>query len=304
MIWTTSTSQHEGARLPVCEKIWGVDDRTRSMPPPPEIIDHILSYLHSDIPTLKACSNIFPESVDRYLFADITIYTSLSSSSSSIVNAPDGSYVVDGIIQCENLMRLFTARPHITHYVRRLSFIIGWGPQLLLDSSLMSTHFPNLASIALGSNSTQVSWNVLDPSFHSGFLNILALPTIKQVAIVDIPHFPLDSLDKCSNLRNLVLLGMFSEDNTASPSPFPYLNLRSLQATSQSFPTRFISWANSKNTLQSQSLDFRMREAPCTFIHSIVGAYATSLTELEVDFSTCKLRVYSSLERHHLLNLF
>jgi len=39
----------------------------------PEIVDHILSFLHSDHTTLETCSTVFSQLVDRHLYSHITL---------------------------------------------------------------------------------------------------------------------------------------------------------------------------------------------------------------------------------------
>ena len=181
---------------------------------PTELVDQILGFLHSDrdYDTLKTCSDIFPQLVDRHLYSQISI-----CEDDTINN--EGTYTVDH----NDFSLMLLDRPHIANYVRRIRVFMSG--RCAFEQAQVSSILSNLSQIeSIALSAYRHSWNNLDPMFRTAIQNSIRLPSVKEVEIRFFDSFPLDVFDNCKNLRRLVLVGECTGGETVAELP----RLRSL----------------------------------------------------------------------------
>jgi hypothetical protein len=260
---------------------------------PTEIMDQIFSFLHSDqdYTTLKTCSVVLPQIVDRHLYSQITFYTRPISALSdllaiSYINEKrinhNGTYVVDPT----EFSHLLIDRPHVANYVRvvRIIAVTGFstGPEFTLLLPVILSKLSQVESIALRSRGP-LPWSTLDPGFCAAFRNCIQFPSIKEVAISNINGFPLNTFHYCKNLRSLLLYGQFTAGKDLSTSSYP--RLYSLRVDSQLDLTRIVPWLKS-NTLHTLFLRIHSLDGIPKF-RTLIEACSLSLVSLELDDNYC-----------------
>ena len=267
---------------------------------PPEIVDHILSFL--DPLTLKKCIACCPELSDileRHLYANIT----LQDAESCQLNP------------CFQLVKLLSHSPHIANYVRSLTIRVTQPPfhrrgciQDVEIVSILQDKLQRLERVCLAPayEKSAVRWSDMHENTRAAFLMLPRLPTLKEVSIRDIEIFPLSTFDECQNITRLLLRGHSCHSDTLnwegqSPypqldflsgnfrhsdtwqvqSPYPRLDFLSLE----SCPPTLIPWVGSRTL---RSLDFRVDD-PDMF-QELLEVCSDTLTSLNVDlYAYCEL---------------
>ena len=179
---------------------------------PPDVLDHIFSFLQSDTGTLKACSQSHPtlsQLVERHLYVRITLY--------------DYDAVDDKGLGTTEYAKLLIDRPYIVDYIRILEIkMVPFGGRHLDKILKMLPILFNLKKVTLASRESSpaaaLAWAVLPKRFHLALLDCLHLPNMKELCINDIPDFPLSSLNNCNTIENLTLRG-WAPDAEASSWP-------------------------------------------------------------------------------------
>ena len=248
---------------------------------PPEIIDHVLSFLQWDRATLKACAQILRLSklVERHLYAHLTVRNLHVNSWN---RTSDAYYPSD-------LLKLTLDNPNIPKHVRSLRINLdvpqGWlsvAAPKYHELELILPALTQLQAILLSSLSSCIGWHDLRESFRTAFTNCLRLPTLTDVKVSNINAFPLSALDHCSSLKRLLLLGSFHY--LPPVSSLPHLSLDSLvlhQCTSMETVT---SWMESRSL---HSLDFN---GDFRLFSQLLEVCANTLTTLMVHVPhTCTL---------------
>jgi len=256
---------------------------------PTEIVDHILSSLHSDQDyiSLKSCSVVFPLLVDRHLYSQITFYISGGTIlHSESYFQPDDTYVVDPTIFFHTMFD----NPHVLDCVRSVRIVLVVMRTLVprhfeVISAILPflTHIESLTLTAIGrlyvNQSSRTYWPTLGPLFSTVFENCLRLPSLKKAAISEFDGFPLNIFKDCKSLTSLRLheLG-FVDGGDTSTSPYPRLS--SLHVGGQlSDWTRITSWSS---TLHDLSLCTRTRfDFPVS--RNLIAACSASLVNLELN---------------------
>lgn len=267
---------------------------------PTEIVDHILSVLHSDqdYTTLEKCSAVFPQIVDRLLYSQITLFI-VSDYALFAVRCPfyhriePTYYVVDPT----KISDMLVERPHVANYVRVIQIVIrvmlspshGFPSQRLRDgisvtSSILSS-LPLIESIMVSSPIRKVAWATLGPEFCTAFGSSVRLPSIKSIAISNMQDLSLDHFDDCKDLRNLFLDGRFINGDRVSTS---YPCLRSLHVDSHPDLTRVVSWMKS-NTLRTLSLRLHSGYSLPNF-RTLIEACSPTLVNLDINHNYNYLR--------------
>jgi len=260
----------------------------------PEIVDHVLGFLSSDYTTLKSCSTVFPQLVDRHLYSHITLRTPIMEDDTE----PDEDDIYYAV-QFPDFINQLKQRPQILFCILGVRVIITAMPaplehvtlEFLPIISSMLPIFLKLQSIELCAWGS-FSWNALGPEFCTAFQTCLRFPSINQVMISNIDGFPLGSFDDCKNLKKLVLLsGQFTDGEGVSTSSYPSLSsLRigtehSVESRPVSNFARIVSWMKS-HTLQSLSLSIH-RSMDLSNFQPLIGACSATLVTLELNLSQC-----------------
>ena len=249
---------------------------------PAEIVNHILSFLHSDhdYTTLETCSDIFPQIVDRHLYSQIG-FTPYSPNGlfPSRTSFNKGAYH----IHPTKFLRLLVDRPHVANYVRVVVIHLPEKPDsTLFELSSILTILPHIESISLSASGVPY-WHTLGPNFCMTFRNCIRLPSIKEIAITDIDGFSLDAFHACENLKNLILYGKFLGGEGSSTSSCPQLS--SLSVDPRTDPARMVSWMKSMNPNTLNTLCLRMSQGGGGLpkLIPLIKACSTTLVNLELD---------------------
>jgi hypothetical protein len=199
---------------------------------PPEIIDHILSFLQWERATLKVCARGHPsleKLVERHLYAHLTVERSPS--------------LISDDYEPSDLLKCIVDSPNIANHVRSLRISVFRGDCQPLESIL-----PMVTQLqAFSLSGISVGWDDLPESFRTAITNCLRLPTLTNVNISNINSFPLSALDHSSSLKRLSLSGIFHRLASVSP-PFYYPPLDLILDDCSSTSTEIItSWVESRN---------------------------------------------------------
>lgn len=259
-----------------------------------ELVDHILSFLHSDedmYTTLKACSLAFPQIADRHLYSHITFYApdpadhipmSWHQAFYAKRTNSKGTYVVDPT----EFSHLLVDRPHIANCVRVLRIIAGTGlgsPTTAL-LPVISSNMSNLSQIESITFSSRrlLSWPALDPIFCTALQNSIRLPSIKQAAVSEINGFPLETFHS-KNLRSLLLYNLCIAGVDAPTSSYP--RLHSLRVDNGPNLSGIVPWMRN-DTLHTLSLCIYELDGLSGF-WPLIDACSASLVSLELDHKFC-----------------
>lgn len=143
---------------------------------PPEMIDHVLSFLQWDQATLKVCAEAHPSLsnlAERHLYRHLTIQDHTS-------------WYSDGY--CPHvLLKLIVDNPGVVKHVRSLRmFLTSYAGYRALEPILSAV--TQLQAILLSFSSC---WDSIHESFRTSFTNCLQLPTLTDVKILQVDSFPL-----------------------------------------------------------------------------------------------------------------
>ena len=263
---------------------------------PPEIIDHVLSFLQWDRATLKACAQILRLSklVERHLYAHLTVQ---NLNFTSWIRTSDAYYPSD-------LLKLTLDNPNIPKHIRSLRINLfvskGWLSAAASNYQELESILPaltQLQAILLSSTNSSIRWHDLRESFRISFTNCLRLPTLTDVKVSNIDAFPLSALDHCSSLKRLLLLGSFRYLPSASSLPHPSLDSLVLhQCSSMETVT---SWMESRSL---HSLDFN---GDFMLFSQLLEVCANTLTTLMVHVPhTCTLTLCLTSSNNQITNVF
>ena len=259
---------------------------------PTELVDHILSSLHSDkdYTSLESCSVVFPLLVDRHLYSQITFYISggtVLHSQSSFDS--DDTYVVDSSV----FSRTLSDYPHILNYVRDVRIlpnaIRSLDPQHFQAISVILSLLTRIESLTLTTVrhpcglGSQIPWPMLGPVFSAAFQKSLRSPSIKTVVISNFAGFSLNIFKDCKALTTLGLYGLESiESEDVSTPPYPCLSSFHVNGRLSDW-TRVISWAKSTlSSLHTLSLSTHSRFDFPRF-RILIATCSASLVKLEIN---------------------
>ncbi len=137
---------------------------------PHDVLDHILSFLQSDLGALKACSQSHPkfiQLVEWHLYTSITLY--------------DNNTISENGLGTRQFINLLSDNPHIGNYIRSLEVSITYGNrgslQYLEDIASVLRMCSLLNKIAL--KQIIFHWASLPENFRLAFLDCLRLSSMK-----------------------------------------------------------------------------------------------------------------------------
>jgi len=261
---------------------------------PAEIVDHIFSFLEANPFTLQKCIECCPglaKIIERHLYANITICNTRSYHPQ--------------IMSCFKLWELLSHSPHIANYVRSLTIKVTRPPffrsRYILDVDaflILQDKLRRLENVCLASaykKPAELLWPNVHENIKTAFLTFLRLPTLKEVSIKHIGHFPLTVFDQCQNITRLLLQGDFYQSDIRVEAPYPQLDFLSLG----SCPPAIIPWVKSRTL---RSLDFRV-DNPDTF-QQLLEACPNTLVRLNADLNVYCTPLFFFFRRRLLIEIF
>ena len=174
-----------------------------------DLVDYILSFLQSDLVTLKTCAQSHPtlsKLSERYIYANVTLHDDLDTLD---------PLKLEGLRTSE-FTQILAKRPDIANHVRGLSVrvISAWDSGEFEEFEATSSHLNSVASLLPTlSGLTKLairgdyqswlpfSWHTLPEAFHQAFLHFLHAQFMKDVFIYNAEFFPLSLLNNCRNVR-------------------------------------------------------------------------------------------------------
>ena len=169
---------------------------------PNDLVDYTLSFLQSDLVTLKKCAQSHPalsKLSERYIYADITLCDDLENSR----------------VSTSRFTKVLAKRPDIAKYVRGLTVVCVVRETLFEQKVATDSHLQSVARLLptfsgltkleiVGNGSSLFMWHELPDRFHEAFLHFLHAQGKKKVTICHAVRFPLSSLNNCRNVRMIL----------------------------------------------------------------------------------------------------
>ncbi len=250
---------------------------------PPEIIDHILSFLRSDRFTVRQCSRAHPI-LSKLVQKHIHAYT-------AIRNVPQ---------DVSQFSKLVSDNPYIANYVRdlRIDILIYYSkvrPVHEEDIALILPKFQMLRRITL-TLEVGSEWFMLHRNFRAAFVECLRLPSMIEVSILQGVGFPLNAFVNCTSIKTLTFEGPSTYDSSSLPPQIESLSLRRCYLSL----SVITSWVK---TCSLRSLSLCPSEI--SDLPMLLSTCSDTLTSLDVDFTCCtfSLRSFiSTLHRHFSLD--
>jgi len=268
-----------------------------SMALPPEILDHILSFLQSDPAALKSCSESHPslsQLAEPYLYAHVLLRTDDESQ----------------LFKPENLTELLSKRPYIVYYIRSLEIDVRNGHDKETRRCCLeeiSTILPNLSAlreITLDhSSSPGFGWEAQPESFRRAFLDCFRSQTMQDVHVKHVLLFPFRSAlnGECSIRSLTVRGGLWQRSNPNQinnlDSDGPFMNqgipLKSLciQLCGEEFLHGFVPWfATCRPQLHSLEF-FSLDDRGYDSLPRLLTSSSNSLTSLDLNVELASTRM-------------
>jgi hypothetical protein len=240
----------------------------------PEVVDHILSFLQTDISALKSCSQVYPllsGPAERYLYYRIIV-----------------DVKADGDEDIAELSRQLSENPRLRNYVRILAINIS--KDLVSEmTTMMEATTSILSALPLVNKVSLVStpkyntaWDQIHKNFHSVFVDILQQSSVQDVHLEDLTGFPMSIFDTCPGIKTLSLCDCrtFTRSNSSSTCP----PLESLSIRGSDDPTIFLWAINHVDRLTSLVLRPDLEEFSA--YSALLEACSSSVTRLELDLHT------------------
>ena len=253
-----------------------------------DLVDHILSFLHSDLVTLKKCAQSHPmlsKLSERYIYADITLRDDLE-------------YTRVPCLPTSGFTKVLAKRPDVAKHVRsvtvRVRVVDGtfFDQKAATDSHLESVArllptFSGLTKLKIeGSDRSHrfFTWHELPDSFREAFLHFLHAQGKKKVAIHEAARFPLSLLNNCENVKMTFIACddmQYDRESTENVllsrlGPFEHLSLLYCSKTSQENTT---AWLQTRG-LRSLECEVGGGKEIGEFVPRALVACSTSLTHL------------------------
>jgi len=232
---------------------------------PPEIVDHILSFLQWDRAALSVCAKAHP-SISKLVERHFYVHLSVGDSPAYYYSPSD-------------LLERTINNPNIAKYVRSLQISLSvtpWNSNFYWDMGLILHKVTQLQAIDLSSPHATFTWYHLCESFRTAFISCLKLPTLTDVQLSGINAFPLSVLNHSSSLKRLSLLRSSCDPHSVSPFVYSRLDSLVLHDCSSTAVEKIITWAESSDL---RSLEFLGDLRSFT---RLLEVYANTLTDVKV----------------------
>lgn len=228
---------------------------------PPELIDHIFSFLQQNISALKACSKAHPlysRLAERYLYTDLTV----------------------DLLGVSELHKQLSWNSRLLDYPRSLEIRGGsrfyFKPMIPLLIMPMVPRMANLMSLRI--IGIPCSFGQYE-EFISTFTNCLQSSSIEQLDLTYLYDFPLSVLDNGKNIKKLTLFDCTAKEEPISSSPSSS-SLETLILSGKPNPDVHV-WAIHRVT-RLTSLGLRGPDLDWTGVPGLLTACSNSLTTLHL----------------------
>lgn len=262
---------------------------------PPEILDHILSLLKKDKAALAVCLKASPllgAVAERYLYEHISLETITKPLEQALQvylsSHPRASYYVKSVTVffSDSSAQVNTSQGNAAPKRLTEAYSFTDLPRLPLLETLVLTTKP----------STSVNWSSIRENQGDIWMKIACLPTLKNLVLRGISHFPFDVLDRCRNLKRVGVLGDTKYEMgylEEAPELSSTEAQRHLTVHNPAVKADIRTWLRrSKKVLGTpwfmhlQSLDFRgVNDQDFKLLFEVLRACSKSLRELEFDAS-------------------
>ena len=210
---------------------------------PIEVLDHIFSFLQSYPITLKACTQSHPflsQFAERYLYSTIDLqeYHPALSNPHKVFE----------------LNQLLLETPRIGSCVRTVTVWTNDDPRqdLSLTSSILHK-LPLVKKITLF-GCGEIPWEMLPETFRQAFLKCLGLPSMKELSVQYVTHFPLSALKESNTIEVLKLVGWKCDPKMKIPEdtpvhPFPSIESLSIKSCESKSMRTILPWLENIHSL-------------------------------------------------------
>ena len=277
---------------------------------PIDIVNHIMSFLRSDIVTLRTCAEIHPILFDlseRYIYANVTLCDNLYDLSSPTD------------LRTSEFTQILARRPDIANHVRSLEVVCVNGDPGSEQHEVTSSHLDDVASllpmfaeltrftITGILNDFYFSWHSMPETFCQAFLYCLHTQVIMEDIVIScIAFFSMSLLNNCKNVRvtfdycpevQFDKKSTISEDVSQSyPVPFDHISI----IRSETSMENIAAWVKSHGlrSLGCEAIEFT------TSFQRLLVACSGSLTDLCLDTKYCTFSVanfYHSKSEAHFI---
>lgn len=188
---------------------------------PLEVLDHILSFLRDDRPSLQCCAKVnqaFSDMVERHW------YHSVMFSNFEPRN-------ISGKRESEELAKLFIKTPRLRFHVRVLRIAIAsredlrWFVKPITNEERIAEVLPLIPQITTILLSGKMSWKKLHQVFRNSFVQMLVqTPSVENISIDGIDDFLLSLLNPCQSLKHLSLINIDGSLSIAEDSPSRFVS--------------------------------------------------------------------------------
>jgi len=249
---------------------------------PDDVVDYILSFLQSDLYTLKQCAqshSTLSKLSERHIYANVILC--------------DDFFAVRHSIATSEFIKILGSWPGIAKHVRSLTIRVETHGQMLMSehlcgvASLLPT-FSGLNDLEIKTFNGCFSWPRLPCMFHQSFLDFLRSQGKKKVWICGAQHFPLSLLDTCKNVKVTLDKCEYTQydkgSNTKDMSLEPFEHL-SLLRCSEACLESVIAWPRIRSL---HSLEYRVGwcgEEPRNILPRMIVACSNSLTNFCLDIN-------------------
>jgi len=246
---------------------------------PVEILDRIFYFLRDDIPALRSSADVnqnFANIVERHLYHHIVLGDSVSD------------------MTAVQLSRLLVVSPHIIAYVKSLRInlsarglyhcLVTRSLKVGEEFALFLPRLPYLTTVCLYAKTGRgTQWPNLHPKFQLSFVACIQSPTVVDVSISYVDHFPLSLLEDSPQLERLSLLGKFSRRKSPSKPnvvvPCPRLQDLTIETSHE-----LVEWLHKIDISHICSLTIWMDEqGDMEWLPGVLTKCSESLTYLELN---------------------
>jgi len=264
---------------------------------PTDVVDHILSFLQSDITTLETCSRSHPtlsKLSERYIYAKVTLHND------KWIVIPDG--LTEKI---SKFAKIIAKNPNIAKHVRNLKVYVDDNVNsnkttatYLNNVASMLPTFSRLKKITLSGfgRGSCMSWHTLPVTFCQAFQHLLRVQCIEDVSILYAHFLPLSLLNDCKTLRLTLHFCLdiqydkgFIEDQPYQPLEHLYIQYCYEEMEKIASWVQLRSLRSLRVTLDEQS-EFK------DFLPQLLAACSSTLIKLDLDIA--HLCMFTFVESH------
>ena len=257
---------------------------------PNDVIDHILSFLQSDVDTLKICAQTHPilsDLSERYIYADLTLLD-------------DRDYFATSTgLRTRDFVQILANKSTIANHVRSLEVVCvseDPGPK---QHEMTCSHLDGVASLLpmltgltrfmFGGRSIfdpRIEWHAMTETFRQAFLHHLHS---QDIVIRYVSFFPMASLNDRRNVRlSLEYCEETQYDGNSQSYPVPFDHI-SIMGCSEMCLYNIASWVKSHGLRSLKCSHYLFADS----FRQLLDACSNSLTNLYLFDSGCTSSISS-----------